>query len=36
MVWGIRTEQIEDEEGNKTDTDNRFLLNSHPQSGYSE
>ncbi len=27
MVWGIRTEQIEDEEGNKTDTENRFLLN---------
>lgn len=27
MVWGIRTEQIEDEDGHKIDTDNRFLLN---------
>jgi hypothetical protein len=26
MVWGIRIEQIEDEEGRKTDTDSRFLL----------
>jgi len=27
IIWGIRTEQIEDEDGNKVDTDNRFLLN---------
>ena len=26
ITWGIRTEQIEDEDGGKTDTDNRFLL----------
>jgi len=26
MVWGIRTEQIEDTDGQKTDTDSRFLL----------
>lgn len=27
MIWGIRAEQIEDDEGRKTDTENRFLLN---------
>ena len=27
MVWGIRTEQVEDEDGHKIDTDNRFLIN---------
>ena len=27
ISWGIVTEQITDEDGNKTDTDNRFLLN---------
>ena len=27
ISWGIRTEQVEDEEGNKSDTENRFLLN---------
>jgi hypothetical protein len=26
MVWGLRTEQIEDEDGHKTDTDGRLLL----------
>ena len=26
MIWGIRTEQVEDEEGQKSDTDNKFLL----------
>ncbi|MBL7186133.1 MAG: AAA family ATPase [Phycisphaerae bacterium] len=26
MVWGIRTEQVEDDEGQKSDTDSKFLL----------
>lgn len=27
MSWGVRTEQVEDEDGHKSDTENRFMLN---------